>query len=115
MAEDGKLLSEEEMSAIELVSSGALEGEGYNLSQEYKPLDLLAEDTTGSGINMRSLEQISELFHRNFRTGMLETLRYNARFEGHGNLYELWPLHTAVTSNCVCYPVCHPFVTMCCV
>ena len=30
---------------------------------------------------MRSLEQISELFHRNFRTGMLETLRYNARFE----------------------------------
>ena len=82
MAEDGKLLSEEEMSAIgELVSSGALEGEGYNLSQEYKPLDLLAEDTTGSGINMRSLEQISELFHRNFRTGMLETLRYNARFE----------------------------------
>ena len=82
MAEDGKLLSEEEMNAIgELVSSGALEGEGYNLSQEYKPLDLLAEDTTGSGINMRSLEQISELFHRNFRTGMLETLRYNARFE----------------------------------
>ena len=82
MAEDGKLLSEEEMNAIgELVSSGALEGEGYNLSQEYKSLDLLAEDTTGSGINMRSLEQISELFHRNFRTGMLETLRYNARFE----------------------------------
>ena len=30
---------------------------------------------------MRSLEQISELFHRNFRTGMLDTLRYNARFE----------------------------------
>ena len=61
------------MSAIgELVSSGALEGEGYNLSQEYKPLDLLAEDTTGSGINMRSLEQIKELFHRNFRTGMLK-------------------------------------------
>ena len=82
MAEDGKLLSEEEMNAIgELVSSGALEGEGYNLSQEYKSLDLLAEDNTGSGINMRSLEQISELFHRNFRTGMLETLRYNARFE----------------------------------
>ena len=75
MAEDGKLLSEEEMSAIgELVSSGALEGEGYNLSQEYKPLDLLAEDTTGSGINMRSLEQISELFHRNFRTGMLSLI-----------------------------------------
>ena len=43
MAEDGKLLSEEEMNAIgDLVSSGALEGEGYNLSQEYKPLDLLA-------------------------------------------------------------------------
>ena len=32
MAEDGKLLSEEEMDAIgDLVSSGALEGEGYNV------------------------------------------------------------------------------------
>ena len=82
MAEDGKLLSEEEMEAIgQLVSSGALEGEGYNVGQDYKSVDLLAEDTTGSGINMRSLEQISELFHRNFRSGMLETLRYNARFE----------------------------------
>ena len=82
MAEDGKLLSEEEMDAIgELVSSGALEGEGYNVGLDFKAMDLLAEDTTGQGINMRSLEQISELFHRNFRTGMLDTLRYNARFE----------------------------------
>ena len=82
MSEDGKLLSEEEMEAIgELVSSGVLEGEGYNVGQDYKSIDLLAEDNTGSGINMRSLEQISELFHRNFRSGMLETLRYNARFE----------------------------------
>jgi len=82
MAEDGKLLSEEEMDAIgELVSSGALEGEGYNVGLDFKVMDLLAEDTTGQGINMRSLEQISELFHRNFRTGMLDTLRYNARFE----------------------------------
>ena len=63
MAGDGKLLSEEEMNAIgELVSSGALEGEGYNLGQEYKSLDLLAEDTTGSWIYMWSLEQSSELF-----------------------------------------------------
>ena len=82
MAEDGKLLSDEEMDAIgELVSSGALDGEGYNVGLEFKDHDLLAEDTTGQGINMRSLEQISELFHRNFRTGMLDTLRYNARFE----------------------------------
>ena len=82
MAQDGKLLSEEEMDAIgELVSSGALEGEGYNVGLDFKAMDLLAEDTTGQGINMRSLEQISELFHRNFRTGMLDTLRYNARFE----------------------------------
>ncbi len=82
MAEDGKLLSEEEMDAIgDLVSSGALEGEGYNVGLDFKAHDLLAEDTTGQGINMRSLEQISELFHRNFRTGMLDTLRYNARFE----------------------------------
>ena len=82
MAEDGKLLSDEEMDAIgELVSSGALDGEGYNVGLDFKDHDLLAEDTTGQGINMRSLEQISELFHRNFRTGMLDTLRYNARFE----------------------------------
>lgn len=82
MSEDNKLLSEEEMNAIgELVSSGALDGDGYNVGLDFSRLDILADDTTGQGINMRSLEQISELFHRNFRTGMLDTLRYNARFE----------------------------------
>ena len=82
MAEDNdKLLSDEELSAIEdMVASGDLGGEGYNVGVAASTYDLTLQDTS-VGVNVTAIEQINDRFHRFMRAGLLEELRYNARLQ----------------------------------
>ena len=82
MAEDNdKLLTDEELSAIEdMVASGDLGGEGYNVGLAANAYDLTLQDTS-VGVNVTAIEQINDRFHRFMRAGLLEELRYNARLQ----------------------------------
>ena len=72
MAEDNdKLLSDEELSAIEdMVASGDLGGEGYNVGVAASTYDLTLQDTS-VGVNVTAIEQINDRFHRFMRAGLL--------------------------------------------
>jgi flagellar motor switch protein FliM len=82
MAEDNdKLLTDDELSAIEdMVASGDLGGEGYNVGLAASAYDLTLQDTS-VGVNVTAIEQINDRFHRFMRAGLLEELRYNARLQ----------------------------------
>ena len=82
MAEDNdKLLTDEELTAIEeMVASGDLGGEGYNVGVASDAYDLTLQDTS-VGVNVTAIEQINDRFHRFMRAGLLEELRYNARMQ----------------------------------
>ena len=79
--ENDKLLTEEELAAIEeMVAAGALGGEGYNVGIPSSNHDLTRQDTS-VGVNVTAIEQLNDRLHRFMRVGMLEELRYNARLQ----------------------------------
>ena len=80
--ENDKLLTDEELSAIEeMVASGTLGGgDGYNTGVVAAAHDLTRQDTS-VGVNVTAIEQINDRFHRFMRSGLLEELRYNARLQ----------------------------------
>ena len=79
--ENDKLLTEEELAAIEeMVATGDLGGEGYNVGAERGNYDLTRQDTS-VGVNVTAIEQINDRLHRFMRIGLLEELRYNARLQ----------------------------------
>ena len=63
MAEDNdKLLTDEELTAIEeMVASGDLGGEGYNVGVASDAYDLTLQDTS-VGVNVTAIEQINDRF-----------------------------------------------------
>ena len=78
MADSEKLLTDEEMQAIEdVVASGDLEGDGYNVGATAESFDLTAKDNR-PGFDTTVLEQINERFHRHLRIGLLRELKYSA-------------------------------------
>ena len=78
MADGEKLLTDEELQAIEeVVASGDLEGEGYNVGMAAESFDLTSKDNRPS-FDTAVLEQINERFHRQLRMGLLRELRYSA-------------------------------------
>ena len=79
--ENDKLLTEEELAAIEeMVATGDLGGEGYNVGVATGSYDLTRQDTS-VGVNVTAIEQINDRLHRFMRIGLLEELRYNARLQ----------------------------------
>ena len=73
-----QLLTDEELQAIEeVVASGDLEGEGYNVGMAAESFDLTSKDNRPS-FDTAVLEQINERFHRQLRTGLLRELKYSA-------------------------------------
>lgn len=79
--ENDKLLTEEELAAIEeMVAKGDLGGEGYNVGVATGNYDLTRQDTS-VGVNVTAIEQINDRLHRFMRIGLLEELRYNARLQ----------------------------------
>ena len=79
--ENDKLLTEEELAAIEeMVAAGDLGGEGYNVGVASSNHDLTRQDTS-AGVNVTAIEQINDRLHRFMRVGLLEELRYNARLQ----------------------------------
>ena len=79
--ENDKLLSDEELNAIEeMVASGDLGGDGYNVGIAASAYDLTLQDTS-VGVNVTAIEQINDRFHRFMRAGLLDELRYNARLQ----------------------------------
>ena len=79
--ENDKLLTEEELAAIEeMVATGDLGGEGYNVGVATGNYDLTRQDTS-VGVNVTAIEQINDRLHRFMRIGLLEELRYNARLQ----------------------------------
>ncbi|MBT6026308.1 MAG: flagellar motor switch protein FliM [Gammaproteobacteria bacterium] len=82
MADDNsRLLSDEELLAIEeMVASGDLDGEGFNVGVAANRYDLTLQDTS-VGVNVTAIEQINDRFHRFLRAGLLEDLRYNPRLK----------------------------------
>ena len=78
MADGEKLLTDEEMQAIEdVVASGDLEGDGYNVGAAAESFDLTSKDNRPS-FDTTVLEQINERFHRHLRIGLLRELKYSA-------------------------------------
>ena len=78
MADGEKLLTDEELQAIEeVVASGDLEGEGYNVGMAAESFDLTSKDNRPS-FDTAVLEQINERFHRQLRMGLLRELKYSA-------------------------------------
>ena len=78
MADGEKLLTDEEMQAIEeVVASGDLEGDGYNVGVSAESFDLTSKDNRPS-FDTTVLEQINERFHRHLRIGLLRELKYSA-------------------------------------
>lgn len=78
MADGEKLLTDEEMQAIEeVVASGDLEGDGYNVGVAAESFDLTSKDNRPS-FDTTVLEQINERFHRHLRIGLLRELKYSA-------------------------------------
>ena len=81
MADGEKLLTDEEMQAIEeVVASGGLEEGGYNVGAAAEQFDLTAADSRPS-FDTTILEQINERFHRHLRIGLLRELKYSAEVE----------------------------------
>ena len=79
--ENDKLLTEEELAAIEeMVATGDLGGEGSNVGVARGNYDLTRQDTS-VGVNVTAIEQINDRLHRFMRIGLLEELRYNARLQ----------------------------------
>ena len=79
--ENDKLLTEAELAAIEeMVATGDLGGEGYNVGVATGNYDLTRQDTS-VGVNVTAIEQINDRLHRFMRIGLLEELRYNARLQ----------------------------------
>ena len=79
--ENDKLLTDEELNAIEeMVASGDLGGDGYNVGVAASTYDLTLQDTS-VGVNVTAIEQINDRFHRFMRAGLLDELRYNARLQ----------------------------------
>jgi flagellar motor switch protein FliM len=79
--ENDKLLTEDELAAIEeMVATGDLGGEGYNVGVATGNYDLTRQDTS-VGVNVTAIEQINDRLHRFMRIGLLEELRYNARLQ----------------------------------
>ena len=79
--ENDKLLTEEELTAIEeMVATGDLGGEGYNVGVATGNYDLTRQDTS-VGVNVTAIEKINDRLHRFMRIGLLEELRYNARLQ----------------------------------
>ena len=79
--ENEKLLTDEELNAIEeMVASGDLGGDGYNVGVAASAYDLTLQDTS-VGVNVTAIEQINDRFHRFMRAGLLDELRYNARLQ----------------------------------
>jgi hypothetical protein len=79
MADSEKLLTDEEMQAIEdVVASGDLEGDGYNVGATAESFDLTAKDNR-PGFDTTVLEQINERFHRHLRIGLLRELKVQRR------------------------------------
>jgi len=79
--ENDKLLSDEELNAIEeMVASGDFGGDGYNVGVAANAYDLTLQDTS-VGVNVTAIEQINDRFHRFMRAGLLDELRYNARLQ----------------------------------
>ncbi len=78
MADGEKLLTDEEMQAIEdVVASGGLEGGGYNVGVEAKSFDIASKDNRPD-FDTTVLEQINERFHRHLRVGLARELKYSA-------------------------------------
>ena len=73
MADDNsRLLSDEELLAIEeMVASGDLDGEGFNVGVAANRYDLTLQDTS-VGVNVSAIEQINDRFHRFLRAGLLD-------------------------------------------
>ncbi len=81
MADNERLLSDDELRAIEeMVASGDLGGEGYNVGVATGAIDLTLQDTS-VGVNISALDQVNDRFHRFMRSGLFEDLRYNARLQ----------------------------------
>ena len=79
--ENDKLLTEEELAAIEeMVAAGDLGGEGYNVGVASSNYDITRQDTS-VGVNVTAIEQINDRLHRFMRIGLLDELRYNARLQ----------------------------------
>ena len=77
MAEGDKLLTDEEMEAIEeVVASGNL-GEGYNIGIDAKGYDLTASENQPA-LDTEVLEQINSRLHRHLRLSLLKELKYDA-------------------------------------
>jgi flagellar motor switch protein FliM len=78
MADGEKLLTDEEMQAIEeVVASGGLDGEGYNVGIEATTFDIAAKDNKPD-FDSSVLDQINERFHRQLRVGLARELKYGA-------------------------------------
>ena len=77
MAEEDKLLTDEELEAIEeVVASGNL-GEGYNIGIEADSYDLTARENQPA-FDTEVLEQINSRLQRHLRLSLLKELKYDA-------------------------------------
>ena len=77
MSEGEKLLTDEELEAIEeVVASGNL-GEGYNIGIEADSYDLTARDNQPA-LDTEVLEQVNSRLQRHLRLGLLKELKYDA-------------------------------------
>ena len=78
MADGEKLLTDEELEAIEeVVASGGLDGGGYNVGVEAQSHDIAAKDNKPD-FDSTVLDQINERFHRQLRIGLARELKYGA-------------------------------------
>ena len=77
MSESEKLLTDEELEAIEeVVASGSL-GEGYNIGVETDSYDLTARENQPA-LDTEVLEQINSRLQRHLRLSLLKELKYDA-------------------------------------
>ena len=77
MSEGEKLLTDEELEAIEeVVASGNL-GEGYNIGIEADSYDLTARENQ-SALDTEVLEQVNSRLQRHLRLSLLKELKYDA-------------------------------------
>ena len=77
MSEGEKLLTDEELEAIEeVVASGNL-GEGYNIGIEADSYDLTARENQ-PGLDTEVLEQVNSRLQRHLRLSLLKELKYDA-------------------------------------
>ena len=77
MAEGEKLLTDEEMEAIEAVVASGNLGEGYNIGIEAAGYNLTAKENLPA-LNTEVLEQINSRLQRHLRLSLLKELKYDA-------------------------------------